>query len=115
MIPAIVFKHPGAPGLRVFSDAAAAIQAGENPANLHAVAGMLVKWPSALGAPPDVATLTQWEAERIAFESQAPTNPETFTKREHALLLAAALLAGVNPASAKAQSKAAFQQAMGLL
>ena len=65
-IPAIIHKHRTAPGLRMFGSAKAATLAGENPADLVSVAGILIKWPSALGAPPDEATIAQWEQERIA-------------------------------------------------
>ncbi len=66
---AIIFKHRTAPGLRVFGDANSAIHGGENPAALHSVAGLLVKWPAALGVPPDEATIASWEAERATFEA----------------------------------------------
>lgn len=64
-ISAIIFKHPGIAGLRVFDGVTAAIQAGENPAELHTVGGNLVKWPANLGPPPDDALVAQWEQERI--------------------------------------------------
>ena len=59
---AIHFKNNAA-GLRCFSDEKAAIQAGENPANLHSVDGVFIKWPAALGAPPTSQDIVQWETE----------------------------------------------------
>lgn len=62
-ISAIHWKLNHAPGLRCFATARAAIGAGEDRAALLAVGGVLIKWPAALGAPPDDATVAAWEAE----------------------------------------------------
>ena len=79
-IQAITFKHPAAGGLRCFSSAEAALNAGENPASLHAVGGVLVKWPGALGTPPDGATVAAWEAE---YQAEV-IDRETVDANEHA-------------------------------
>lgn len=65
-------------GLRVFDDEDAAIGAGENPKELHSVAGVLIKWPKELGDPPTDEAIAQWESDYLADQS-------VISKRESAL------------------------------
>lgn len=112
---AIPWKQNYAPGIQIFKTAQGVVKAGLDPADFVSVGGVMLKWPAALGSPPDDATVATWSAEYDAFLAAAPTEPDTFTKREQAILVAAALLAGATPQQAKAQARARFQQAMGLL
>lgn len=72
-ILSIHWANKNAPGIRVFGDEHAAIGAGEKPESLHKVGGMLIKWPEALGTPPDEATLKQWEDD---FNAKRPAEIE---------------------------------------
>jgi len=56
-----------AKGVRCFSDAATAVMCGENPATLHSVGGILVKWPQSLGAPPTEQDVTAWIVDFDAY------------------------------------------------
>lgn len=83
---AINFKHPDVAGLRIFANEKSAIQAGENPAELVSVGGVLVKWPAALGAPPNDATIAAWQAEldasvavKVARRAAVKANAEADT------------------------------------
>jgi len=81
VIGAIHWKQNHAPGLRGFQSSFAAEQAGENPASLVSAGGVLIKWPGALGAPPDDATVATWVAEYDA-DIAAQTNRREAVKAD---------------------------------
>lgn len=78
---AIHWKQNNAAGLRVFQTPDAAVQGGENPATLVQAGGVLIKWPGALGAPPDDALVATWVAEYDA-DIAAQTNRKASVKAD---------------------------------
>src|SRR3990167_9429229 len=87
---AIHHHTANAKGVRCFSDAETAVMCGENPATLHSVGGVLVKWPQNLGAPPTEQDVAAWVVE----------------------LDAAMLLAGKKAAAEKALAQYVLDQAL---